>query len=120
MNEANAVQEIAKVNLWLDLFTWENVGNVAAVLVLIAAVIGFVRAVLSKNNDLNLMDMFAENGKLGGSKMRLNGAWIVTTWALVYLTLSKGLTEWFLTAYLLAFVSDRIFSRKEAKKPDAP
>lgn len=104
-----------EVSLWLDLFSWENVGNILAILVLVMAVIGFVRAVASKDNDLSLMDMFLENGKLGSSKMRLNGAWVVTTWAFIYITLSKNLTEWFVAAYLAAFVFDRLNARKDAK-----
>jgi hypothetical protein len=114
-------QKVETVNVWLDLFTWENVGNIAALLVLVGMVVGFVRAVMSQDNELNLMDLFTEGGKLGGSKMRINGSWIITSWALVYLTLSKNLTEWFLMAYIGAFVLDRIYSRKNAKpEKDVP
>ena len=33
------MSEINQVNMWLNLFTWENVGNVMAVLVIATAII---------------------------------------------------------------------------------
>jgi len=101
---------------WLVFGTWSNIGNVIALLVLVAAVIGFVRAVASSENDFSLLDLFTEGGKLGGSKMRMNGAWLVSTWAFIYITLKGTLTEWYVAAYLTAFVFDRFNSRKGVKQ----
>lgn len=112
-SQAQAINDVAVVNRWLDLFTMENIGDVLSILFLILVIVGFIRTVLSDKNDLNLMDMFLP---LGSSKMRLNGAWLIASWAFVYLTLGKNLTEWFVAGYLAAFVLDRFNARKHEKE----
>jgi Ca2+/Na+ antiporter len=107
---------INKLDTWLALGTWANIGRIIALLVLVAAVTGFVRAVSNSKNDFNLLDLFVEGGKLGGSKMRVNGAWLVSTWAFIYFTVDGKLTEWYVAAYLTAFVFDRFNSRKGVKE----
>lgn len=107
----NATQEASQVNTWLDLASWDNVGNVLALLVIAFFVLGFMRAVKHAEG-VDLLDMFKP---LGSSKMRLNGAWVVTSFAFIYLTINKNLTEWYAAAYMAAFVADRAYSRKDGK-----
>lgn len=59
-------------------------------------------------------------GKLSDSKVRLNIAFIVTSWAFIYLTMSDHLTEWYVTVFLTAWVTDRIFARKAAGASQDP
>jgi len=110
------MSEIKEINLWLNLFTWENVGNVMAVLVIAGAVIGFIHAVTSNKNEHSLLDMFLP---LGSSKMRINGTWIIAMFVIVYQTINNSLTEWAYGLALAAFVSDRMFARKDGKKEEA-
>ena len=110
------MNEINQVNLWLNLFTWENVGNVMAVLVIMGAVIGFVHAVTSNKNEHSLLDMFLP---LGSSKMRINGTWIVAMFILVYQTIGNTVTEGVIGLIMAAFVTDRVFGRKDGKKEEA-
>lgn len=115
------MNEIKEINIWLNLFTWENVGNVMAVLVVAGAILGFIHAVRSEKNEHSLLDMFLP---LGSSKMRINGTWIVAMYVVIYQTLNNSLTEAIFGLILAAFVTDRIFSRKDAKpmepkKPEA-
>ena len=93
-------------------------GNFLAALVVIAIIIEFYRMHISDKNPINFVDLFLDKktGKIGGSEFRLNTAFMATTWALIFLTLKGALTEWFLTAYLAAFVVDRIFSRNSSIK----
>ena len=84
-----------------------------AALVLVVAV---VRAHFSKEyGKFNLINLFAfdKNGNLSDSKLRLNVAFVVTSWAFVYITMADKLTEWFVMAYLAAWVTDRFFARKQ-------
>ena len=109
------MNEINQVNLWLDLFTWENVGNVMAVLVILGAIIGFIHAVTSQKNSHSMLDIFLP---LGSSKMRINGTWIIAMFILVYQTINNSLTEWAYGLALTAFVSDRMFARNDGKKEE--
>ena len=110
------MSEINQVNMWLNLFTWENVGNVMAVLVIATAIIGFIHAVTSPKNEHSLLDMFLP---LGSSKMRINGTWLVAMFILIYQTIGNTITESVIGLVLAAFVTDRIFGRKDGKKPEA-
>ena len=69
----------------------------------------------SDKNQIDFTDLFInkKTGKLGGSEFRINIAFLLTSWALVFLTIQGSLTEWFLGAYLAAFVADRMFSRNK-------
>ncbi len=66
--------------------------------------------------DLVKLIAIDDKGNLSDSKVRLNFAFIVTTWAFVYLTMSDHLTEWYVTVFLGAWVTDRIFARKDAHR----
>lgn len=74
----------------------------------------FNKAQKSKTSPIDFTDLFIDpkTGKMGGSEFRINAAFMVTSWALIYLTIKGTLTEWFIAAYLTAFVADRVFSRK--------
>ncbi len=109
------MNEVKEINMWLDLFSWENVGNVFALLVVAGIVIGFVHAVTSNKNSHSLLDMFLP---LGSSKMRINGTWLAAIFILVYLTIKGMLTEGIFGLVLAAFVTDRIFSRKDGNKEE--
>lgn len=104
------------INAWLDLGSWDNLGNVVSLLLIAAMVVAFWRASRSDKSQISIEDMFVdETGHIGNSKTRLNGAFIFASWALVYETLHGNLTEWLLAAYLTAFVADRVSSRLVTK-----
>ena len=70
-------------------------------------------------SDIDLRDLFTVVNASGekvidGSKARMNSAFLVCTWALIYLVLTGALSEWFFAAYLAAWVYDRDRSRKAA------
>lgn len=93
--------------------TMTMVGKVLSLLIMVGMVMAFWRANNNPNSSFNFMDMFVDNsGKIGTSKMRLNLAFIVTTWVLIYYTLNGQLSEWLFAAYIAAFVYDQAHSRK--------
>jgi hypothetical protein len=72
------------------------------------------------NNSFAFSDLFIDdNGKAGGSRMRINLAFIVATGVLIYFSLNDKLTEWYFSAYMLAFIGDRISSRINTPKDPA-
>lgn len=85
---------------------------------LLGMLIAVIVAHFSKRQKFNVVDLlfYGANGKLSDSKARLNGAFIVTTWAFVWLTLIDKLTEWYVAAFLTAWVIDRISSRNSKSK----
>jgi hypothetical protein len=111
-----------KLNLLLDNFhqlvhttlTAGHVGDTFALSVIGIIFIIFYRWHTNEDTPINLWDLFIDqkSGKMGGSEFRINVAFLVTSWALIFLTIKGNLTEWYITAYLTAFVADRMFSRK--------
>lgn len=88
-------------------------GKYAALAVVVFIVYLFYDMHKSTKNNISLADLFLDpkTGKISGSEFRLNTAFIATSWALVYLTIKGTLTEWYIAAYLAAFVADRAHSR---------
>jgi Ca2+/Na+ antiporter len=88
-------------------------GKIFSLLLIIWMIIEFIKAQADKLSPIDLNDLFIDgSGKIGGSKMRLNMAFIVTTWILIYYTLQGQLSEWLFAAYIAAFVYDRVNSRQ--------
>ncbi len=85
-----------------------------------AVVIAFsiIRAHFNKDNKFDLVKLFAydSKGHLSDSKARLNGAFIVTSWAFIFLTMNDKLTEWYVAVFLAAWVGDRFAARIQATK----
>jgi hypothetical protein len=108
---------LVKVFSWLvfafNSLTIVMVGKVFALLMIVWMVYTFLKEHKDPKSPVDLNDLIIdESGKIGGSKMRLNLAFIVCTWVLVYYSLNGQLSEWLYAAYLGAFVFDRMNSRQ--------
>ena len=98
--------------------SWELAGNIASLLFMVSMVIIVVKWHLAENSPVNLADLFLDdNSKIGSSKMRLNGAWILFSWVIIYTTIRGTLNEWMVGIYISAFVFDRMQARKDDAKP---
>lgn len=88
-------------------------GKVFSLLLILWMLLAFWRANSDPKNAFNFSDLLSDNttGKIGGSKMRLNLAFIICSWILLYYSLNGTLSEWLFAAYLGAFVYDRAASR---------
>lgn len=96
---------------------WAAVSSVVA----IGALVSIIRAHFDEKNPLDLLKLFAfdlKTGQMSESKVKLNSAFIVTTWAFIFLTMSGSLTEWYVGVYLAAWVYDRHNSRKMAAQQE--
>jgi hypothetical protein len=70
---------------------------------------------LSRNPDdtLNIADLVTVNGRLDEKKFTRFGAWVVSTWAFVYLIVNKPdqFPEWYFVGYMGVWVSNAIFDK---------
>lgn len=65
----------------------------------------------SKTNSINIIDIFATEGKLNERKVTRFGAWIVSTWGFVYLISDQKLTEWYFIGYMTAWVANALIGK---------
>jgi hypothetical protein len=93
-------------------------GNMLATITVLTIIDVLYRIHVSTKNNIDFSDLLinSKTGKIGGSEFRVNIAFLATTWALIFLTLKGSLTEWYVAAYLTAFVADRVFSRSSSIK----
>ena len=91
-------------------YSWDFVGVAMAFTI----VYGLWKAHTNPQYDtINLLDLMLDHDthRLSDSKFRLNIAFILTSFVLIYLTLNGKLSEWYVTSFLGAWVIDRWGSR---------
>lgn len=54
-------------------------------------------------NTFDVVDLVSENGKLSLNKTAQFGAFLISSWGFIYLTVHSSLTEWFYTSYMVAW-----------------
>lgn len=96
-----------------------TIGYFLSLVVAISIAVGIYKVHSNKNNPIDLADLFKDRrtGTVNGSKFRLNLAFLVTSWALVYSVLTSNAVEVVLTAYMAAWITDRYNSRKASTEP---
>ena len=71
------------------------------------------------NNKFSFGEAFTDaTGKTSMGRLAVFVALVVSTWALIALVMTDELTEWFLSAYLGAFVINGVGSKLADKKND--
>lgn len=91
-------------------YSWDFVGVAMAFTI----IYGLWKAHTNPQYDtINLLDLMLDHDthRLSDSKFRLNIAFILTSFVLIYLTLNGKLSEWYVTSFLGAWVIDRWGSR---------
>jgi hypothetical protein len=75
----------------------------------------YILVQLSRNpyDTLNLSDLVTVNGRLDEKKFTRFGAWVVSTWAFVYLIVNSpgNFPEWYFVGYMGVWVSNAIFDK---------
>ncbi len=75
----------------------------------------YILVQLSRNPDdnLNLADLVTVDGRLDEKKFTRFGAWVVSTWAFVYLIVNSpgNFPEWYFVGYMGVWVSNAIFDK---------
>lgn len=67
---------------------------------------------------IDLKDLICTDNKLDEKKFTRLGAWIVSTWGFVYLTLDNKFTEWYFTGYMAIWVGNAIVDKYLNKSLD--
>lgn len=105
---------------WITTFfnnlTMTRMGQVLALSVITSIVIALYKLHTNKSNPFDLSDLFVDQKTkhIDGSMFRMNLAFFVSTWVIVFAMLNDHMTEWLFAAYLSAWVADRKFSRDAA------
>jgi len=101
------------IALLLASVTFALAGKIFSLLLIFTMIFAFVRAHQNPTNVFNFNDLFVDpaTNKIGGSRMRLNVAFIICSWILIYYSLQGSLSEWLFGAYIAAFVADHAWSR---------
>jgi hypothetical protein len=81
---------------------------VALIVALAAAAYALYRAQLNQQNQIDLLDLLSENGRLSRSACVMMGAFGVTTWMLIQLTLNGKMTEGFFGLYSAAWIAPTV------------
>lgn len=83
--------------------------------ILFVFIIGAMIFIWKLNNDKTFSgmarDLIARNGKLSERKFTRLGAWVVSSWGLVYLIYIDRLDEWYFGLYLAAWVSNSLLTK---------
>lgn len=93
--------------------TTQRLGQLLALGVIVSMGVAIWKIHTNKNNSVDLSELFLDRttGKIEGSKLRMNLAFFVTSWVVVYVTLNGAMSEWLFAGYLAAWITDRKFSR---------
>lgn len=72
-----------------------------------------VKLSLNPNDNLNLSDLVTVNGRLDEKKFTRFGAWVVSTWAFIYLIVNNpgNFPEWYFVGYMGVWVTNAIFDK---------
>jgi hypothetical protein len=71
-------------------------------------------------NDIHLIDLIATDGKLEERKITRFGAWIISSWGLIYLISINELKEWYFISYMGAWVVNALIGSYISKdKPSS-
>lgn len=84
-------------------FMWVLLGFIFVVLV-----IWLYNLNKDPGNKVSLIDLVATDGKLEERKISRFGAWIISSWGLVYLISINELKEWYFIAYMGAWVANAL------------
>lgn len=72
-----------------------------------------------KTNDIDILDLVCQNGKIDEKKFTRFGAWLVSTWGFVYLILDQRFSEWYFAGYMTLWVGN-VLVDKYLNGRDAP
>ena len=67
-----------------------------------------------------LTDLFVEDNKLSERKVARFGAFVISSWTFIYLSLTQQLTEWYFLGYMGAWVANAIISKHVDNKNQQP
>ena len=109
-------------HVWEWLSANSSLGQLIGLLVLGMVAYSIYRLHSNPHCEINLADLIMDrqSKKIDGARFRINLAFFVTTWVLIYTTLTGHLADWLFAGYLAAWVADRKFSRDNTNTTPPP
>lgn len=97
----------------VEWFTAAHTMQLLLALVILGTLYVLIKLSLNPNDNLNLSDLVTVNGRLDEKKFTRFGAWVISTWAFVYLIVNKPdqFPEWYFVGYMGVWVSNAIFDK---------
>ena len=99
-----------------DIISWFTAAHTMQLLLammIFLTIYVLVKLSLNPNDNLNLSDLVTVNGRLDEKKFTRFGAWVISTWAFIYLIVNKPeqFPEWYFVGYMGVWVSNAIFDK---------
>ena len=100
-------------NSIVEWFTAAHTMQLLLAILVLGTLYILVQLSYNPNNTLNIADLVTVNGRLDEKKFTRFGAWVVSTWAFVYLIVNKPdqFPEWYFVGYMGVWVSNAIFDK---------
>ena len=100
-------------NSSVEWFTVAHTMQLLLAILVLGTLYILVQLSYNPDNTLNIADLVTVNGRLDEKKFTRFGAWVVSTWAFVYLIVNKPeqFPEWYFVGYMGVWVSNAIFDK---------
>ena len=100
-------------NSIVEWFTVAHTMQLLLAILVLGTLYILVQLSYNPDNTLNIADLVTVNGRLDEKKFTRFGAWVVSTWAFVYLIVNKPeqFPEWYFVGYMGVWVSNAIFDK---------
>ena len=97
----------------VEWFTAAHTMQLLLALMVLGTLYILVKLSLNPNDNLNLSDLVTINGRLDEKKFTRFGAWVISTWAFVYLIVNNpgNFPEWYFVGYMGVWVTNAIFDK---------
>ena len=97
----------------VEWFTAAHTMQLLLALMVLGTLYILVKLSLNPNDNLNLSDLVTVNGRLDEKKFTRFGAWVISTWAFIYLIVNKPdqFPEWYFVGYMGVWVTNAIFDK---------
>jgi len=98
---------------FMNYFTTANTMELLLAIMLLVVLITMIKMTLNPTDSFDLKDLVSEDGKLQERKFTRFGAWVISTWAFIYLIVNKPeqFPEWYFVGYMGVWVSNAIFDK---------
>ena len=101
------------VNSIVEWFTAAHTMQLLLALLVLGTLYILIQLSRNSEDNINLSDLVTVNGRLDEKKFSRFGAWVVSTWAFVYLIVNSpgNFPEWYFVGYMGVWVSNAIFDK---------
>lgn len=96
---------------------WDFLALIFAVIVLMIVLVAWRFHVDPQRKDFDLTDLLMENHRLSKISLVMLGAFLVTSWTVIYMVMNKTMTEGFMAIYVGAWIAPIVSRILKGNKP---